>query len=464
MATTDNLDDYLTALGNSFRYATNSTEKINAQDMLLLPAQLGDAYKDVQKIVSKNFVKDQDINVPLGITKIGRFAYHTGEKWYANKIIIPEGVEKIDNSAFSLVYCKEFHLPKSVKYITSSALGGVDINYKGIVYFNGNLKELLLKFNTQFETFLGAASKKEFLSYTPNGHIYCNNELITDIVIPKEMTTVRMDRVGVVGSVSFEENSQIAKIISLPYCDKLYLPKGTYTIQCSFSENYGPMPSELYFEGTMFDYMNLTISQNASIFSVSNSKVYLNNELVEKLAIPEGIVEVKQYAFYGYDNAFDEVIVPASVQSIGNYGLRAKYNNKGVIRLLGTTPPTIQSYSVFASKYIVPASALNTYKTATNWSKEATKIFPDSDIEVSIDSSLLNNENILYSVDGGDKQQFTNTTLSLEGVGTLTIYNTSTDTIKLGKTSGGTEVGTSGPNTTITYTFTDVSTLYITKA
>jgi hypothetical protein len=317
--------------------------------------------------------------------------------------------------------------------------------------------------------------REDFVKNTPNGNLYINNEVVSNVVVPKEITNFNgFYGWGIGGTFEFEDGSTLEKITQIPYCNILKLPKGTYTLNNHFFQsNSAPLPSEIHFEGTMTDYLKLTFS-NQGIFA-SPSKIYLNNELIEKIVIPTGVISIPSKAFYYYNITFDNIIISetvANIEAMAFYGSTSSWTTPApimttIIRLLGTTPPTIQSNSFADSaviKYIVPASALETYKTATNWSTRASKIYADVNASLNIDSTLLNNENIFYSIDGGEKQQFTSASLSLENIGTLTIHNTSTDTINLGTTNGGTEIGTSGANTTITYTFTADTTIYITKA
>lgn len=66
------------------------------------------------------------------------------------------------------------------------------------------------------------------------------------------------------------------------------------------------------------------------------------------------------------------LVIPSSVLEIDTSALQiGSSENKATIRFEGTTPPSIQSSTFYASyleKIEVPISALDTYKTATNWS------------------------------------------------------------------------------------------------
>lgn len=471
MAKTDNLQDYLTALANSCRQATNTNAKFNAQDMLVVPLNLSNSMEDLRVVVTGNLNGVKEINVPYGADYIKSYAYRSSVSGTprVDKIVIPEGVKTIKQYAFENIYRKELHLPSTIEvmekeiFVKFGTYVKFDKTYPGIVYYNGDLKSFLSK----GELYLTdtTVSHADFLSLNIDSNVYFNGEQLKNVVVPKEITELTGKYGwGISGDFSFEDGSQISVINHIPYCNRLYLPFGTYAIGGVNGCN------ELHFDGTLVDYLNLTIYQTGAFFNTqSPRKVYLKGELVEStINIPHGVTNIPNFAFMNFSYNWKEVVVPETVTNIGWQGLYCTSStSKGIIRMLAPTPPTLDSTAINTSgtsKIIVPAISLNIYKSATNWSKHASIIFPDTDIEVSIDSTLMNNSNILYSVDGGAKQQFTNSTLSLKGVGTLTIYNTSTDTIKLGSTSGGSEIGTSGPSTTITYTFTDVSTLYITKA
>ena len=86
-----------------------------------------------------------------------------------------------------------------------------------------------------------------------------------------------------------------------------------------------------------------------------------------------GITSLVSYAFQG--SSIKELTVPANVTSIGSQGLRANYLTK--VTMLGTTPPTTNANNFSTTRYYyVPASALDTYKSANIWSSYANNILP----------------------------------------------------------------------------------------
>lgn len=114
--------------------------------------------------------------------------------------------------------------------------------------------------------------------------------------------------------------------------------------------------------------------------------------------IPSGVTSIDVDAYYDCLSLLN-ITIPASVTSIGDDAFRAGYwvsepqrtlmlnmNANRRVTVLATTPPTlgtgvfsiqtgvpedIASYPIY-----VPAESLNAYKTATNWSVYANRIFP----------------------------------------------------------------------------------------
>lgn len=128
--------------------------------------------------------------------------------------------------------------------------------------------------------------------------------------------------------------------------------------------------------------------------SMCNGCIHLANT-----NIPSGVTEIQNDA---YRNCFSllDIIIPANVTSIGDSAFRASYfdsdepemrammlnmNANRAVRVLATTPPTLD-VTVFAilsgdidvASYpiYVPAESLNAYKTATNWSYYANRLYP----------------------------------------------------------------------------------------
>lgn len=92
------------------------------------------------------------------------------------------------------------------------------------------------------------------------------------------------------------------------------------------------------------------------------------------ITIPDNIQRIGNQAFRACSK-LTYITIPASIQSIGAYALSiGSSQNMATIKLLSTTPPSIQSTtidSLLTKKIVVPIGCGEVYKTATNWSRHA---------------------------------------------------------------------------------------------
>ena len=110
-----------------------------------------------------------------------------------------------------------------------------------------------------------------------------------------------------------------------------------------------------------------------SITTISGS-VFSFCTLLTNIEIPNSVTGIGVNAFKGC-TSLTKLTIPNNVTVIAASALQiGSSTNKATIRFEGTTPPSIQS-STFNASYLdkieVPASAVDTYKTATNWSNFA---------------------------------------------------------------------------------------------
>ena len=111
--------------------------------------------------------------------------------------------------------------------------------------------------------------------------------------------------------------------------------------------------------------------QFTRVSSVPNDS--FNGAYLTEITLPSQITSIGSYAF---KNAhIRELTVPAGVTQILSQGFSTGYLTK--VTMLGTTPPSITSNNFSNSRYFyVPASALDTYKSASVWSSYASYILP----------------------------------------------------------------------------------------
>ena len=103
---------------------------------------------------------------------------------------------------------------------------------------------------------------------------------------------------------------------------------------------------------------------------------YLNDTKVEKLVIPQGVSEIKNYAFY--NTSFSEVTILSSVTSIGVecFGGSASGSVKDKVTFLNRTniPTLAEGGDLNATTIEVPSALLSQWKAAPNWSNYSGRI------------------------------------------------------------------------------------------
>ena len=114
------------------------------------------------------------------------------------------------------------------------------------------------------------------------------------------------------------------------------------------------------------------------------NNLYLNNELLTEAVVPEGVTEIKNYAFNNY-NKITNVTIPSSVTSIGSNAFEAA---NAVFDIAAETPVTVGSSAFYANAVlVVPDAAVDTYKAA--WSDYAAQIAGRGDAYVTVDVEAM---------------------------------------------------------------------------
>ncbi len=94
--------------------------------------------------------------------------------------------------------------------------------------------------------------------------------------------------------------------------ESLYLANTITTIDASFNE---ANISKLYYEGTIADWCNIDFESIYSNPALGSEKIFMNNEEIDNITIPEEITSIKNYQFYGFKA--QNVYIPTNVLSIG---------------------------------------------------------------------------------------------------------------------------------------------------
>ena len=115
-----------------------------------------------------------------------------------------------------------------------------------------------------------------------------------------------------------------------------------------------------------------TVNIPTGVTSIGHSAFYWSTNF-KNVVIPDSVTEIVQLAFYW--TKVENVIIGSGITTIGSNAFNSSATCLTTIN--ATTPPSIQSDS-FNSRHtlLVPYSSLQSYKTATNWSNFADKIYP----------------------------------------------------------------------------------------
>lgn len=124
-----------------------------------------------------------------------------------------------------------------------------------------------------------------------------------------------------------------------------------------------------------FEYcINLTSIIIPDTVTIIEPYVFANCTKLTSVTIPDSVTTIGEGAFV-YCKDLTNLTIPNSVTSIGSNAIHIGLStNKATIRMLSTTPPTIQSTtfdSTKLEKIIVPVGTAETYKGQTNWSSFA---------------------------------------------------------------------------------------------
>ena len=183
-----------------------------------------------------------------------------------------------------------------------------------------------------------------------------------------------------------EESPNIAKSVVNNHSNlkKIILPKRPKNLN-NFGTN---IIDDVYYPSNLFDYLSLDycISGNKlnKFYVLNENNEYYDLKSQETIIVPNGIETIPETAFYYY-NQTKTIVIPESVKTIGQSALYfGSTSNKVTLIFKSTTPPTVYSSSSLPKKnYIqeirVPASVVEDYKTATNWTTYASIIVADTE-------------------------------------------------------------------------------------
>lgn len=370
-----------------------------------------------------------DYYIPEGI-----FYHLYAENAFNNSKIssfkIPEGIISIDfegKSSAGFQNIQEVYWPKTLKYSTGRYLFYKKKNTNDITkfYYNGSLQDYLnIKINNQVGNSVFYLNNVDFYLKVNE-----NYELKNEIIIDNKITTLYTNSAQF---AEFEKNIYIENF-SLPYGSDFFTSmKGVIYLDLSYDKifNYqsffeDKMKSKDYYLKVNDVYTN---KNNITNINIPESVTYIHeyafyNWGLTSINVPENIQEIGGAAFYNCSNLIsitfensknitrigiscfvstslttfeiptgmstlegpflsktkiENLFIPENITTINNYGLSVAASSsdpKVTYTFESETPPSLQGFIVSQKKFIneirVPSSAVETYKTATNWTQYA---------------------------------------------------------------------------------------------
>lgn len=251
----------------------------------------------------------QSLSLGNTIEVIGDFAFEQCGKM--SSIVIPDSVFKIGNYAFTQYShtIKKWILGKNLKEIGFAA---IDLFYDDVdIYFNGSLTDWLNINKTDV-----SGTGHGWLS-TAGGYyeLYIDNLLVTNITIPNEITEINDFAFSGCNSITTMKTSENVEIIgesafeNCPNLTTVQLSNGIREIHsCAFSNT---AITEITIPNTIEKMNSNGGSQGYSCFGFANK--------LKKVVFEEGLKKIPDGALYCYNNSICEIIIPNTVEIIGDY-------------------------------------------------------------------------------------------------------------------------------------------------
>ena len=261
------------------------------------------------------------ITIPNSVTSIGEETCSgcTG----LTSITIPNSVTSIDSYAFyGCTGLTSVTIPNSVTKLgycafqgcTNLASAKISDNLKTIEYgtFKGcsRLASVIIGCNvTEIEN-----------AYDSNGGAFEDCSSLLSIDFPTSMTYIGgnalkgcksltsltiPDNITEIGTAAFEDCSRIMT---------LSLGNGIKAIKSSAFYNCTRL-TQVYYQGSLSEWCNIEFGYSSSNPLCNGGKLYIDNQLVTDVSIPNTITAIKPYAFSNY-SFLASVIIPSSVKTI----------------------------------------------------------------------------------------------------------------------------------------------------
>ena len=312
----------VTSIGsNAFRNCTSLTSVTIPDSVTSIG---GGAFYDCTSLTS--------ITIPDSVTSIGDYAFYSCDS--LTSITIGNGVTSIGDDAFW-----------NCDSLTSVTIGNGVTSIGDYAFYSCD------SLTSVYITDIAAWCNISFVDSYSNplyyaGNLYLNNELVTDLIIPDGATKI--------GSYAFYGYDLLTSV-TIPYSVTSIGDDAFYNCTSLTSVYITDIAAWCNISFVDYDSNPLRYAKN----------LYLNNELVTDLIIPDGATKIGSYAFYGYD-LLTSVTIPYSVTSIGSYAFRNCTSLTSV-----TIPDSVKSIGSEAFRYCTSLTSITIPDSVTSIGDDA---------------------------------------------------------------------------------------------
>ena len=227
------------------------------------------------------------VTIPEGVLSIGDYAFSGCSS--LTSVTIPESVTSIENYAFyNCSNLTKVTIPESVTSIGEYAF--LSCSSLKDVYYTGTIEEWC---DIDFD----------YGSSNPlynEASFYVSGKLVTDLVIPEGVTSI--------GSSAFSGCRSLTSVT---------IPKSVTSIGSSAFSGCSSL-GKVYYNGLIEDWCGISFANSdANPLSIAG-RLYIGGKEVVKPVIPEGVTEIKPYAFYGWKR-LAKLTLPEGLTKIGDY-------------------------------------------------------------------------------------------------------------------------------------------------
>ena len=248
-----------------------------------------------------------DITVPNSVKSIGAHSFAYCQS--LTTLPVGNGVTTIGERAFW--DCKNINsaaIPKSLESVEDRAFMGCEIEYV-------NISDLAAWCRINFN---GLVSNP----MSSSGRLYLNGEVIRNLIVPSSVKTIGNSVFRfctALKSVTIPEGVTIVGPKAFSNCTELIsvsIPNSVTSILSNAFE--GCMNLNYVYITDLTNWCNIVFDDMASNPLNYSHNLYINEERINSLVIPESVTSIGKYAFSNFKN-LTNITIPNSVTTIGKY-------------------------------------------------------------------------------------------------------------------------------------------------